>query len=138
MRIKIVLYILSLLVMIVSCNNINEEDLIGTYVESHECFKDSIWILPNGVFMQKVYGRKGDLIYDQKSTWRFNCGQLSINHIYTLPPACENSDTLYPDELQGGFADMKFSNKNGRFAIYLPIFSELDSGFYFYKVKNDK
>lgn len=80
MRKKIVLYILSLLVMIVSCNNINEEDLIGTYVESHECFKDSIWTLPNGVFMQKVYGRNGSLIYDQKSTWRFNCGQLSISY----------------------------------------------------------
>lgn len=31
---------------------------------------------------------------------------------------------------------MKFSNKNGRFAIYLPYFVELDTGIYFYKVSN--
>ena len=131
----IVLYTLSLIVILVSCNNINEEDFIGTYTETHECVKDSIWLLPNGVFMQKVYGRKGKLIYDKKSTWRFNCGKLSIDCIYTLPPACENVDTLYPHELQGGIADMKFSKKDGKFAIYYPVFVELDEGIYFYKIK---
>ena len=133
----IVLYTLSLIVILVSCNNINEEDFIGTYTETHECFKDSIWLLPNGVFMQKVYGRKGKLIYDKKSTWRFNCGKLSIDCIYTLPPACENVDTLYPHELQGGIADMKFSKKDGKFAIYYPVFVELDEGIYFYKISNN-
>lgn len=123
--------------MIVSCNEINEEDIIGTYAETHECFRDSIWLLPNGVFLQKVYDRKGNLIYDKKSTWHYNHGELSINCIYTLPPACEKSDTLYPYELQGGFADMKFSKKGGRFAIYYPFFAELDKGIYFYKVRKD-
>ena len=87
--------------------------------------------------MQKVYGRKGKLIYDKKSTWRFNCGKLSIDCIYTLPPACENVDTLYPYELQGRYADMKFSKKDGKFAIYHPVFVELDEGIYFYKISNN-
>ena len=132
---EIGLYILLLILTITSCNNINEEDVIGVYAENHKCFKDSIWLLPDGRFLQRIYSRKGTLIYEEESRWHLYPDRLRIDCISALPPECEKVDTLYPLELEGGGADLEFYRKKDTFAIYIPVYHELEIGFYFYKVK---
>ena len=133
---KIGLYILLLILTITSCNNINEEDVIGVYTENHKCFKDSIWLLPDGRFLQRIYSRKGTLIYEEESRWHLYPGRLRIDCISALPPECEKVDTLYPLELEGGGADLLFNRKKDTFAIYIPVYIEVEIGFYFYKVES--
>ena len=132
---EIGLYILLLILTITSCNNISEEDVIGAYAENHKNFKDSIWLLPDGRFLQRIYSRKGTLIYEEESRWHLYPDRLRIDCISALPPECEKVDTLYPLELEGGGADLEVYRKKDTFAIYIPVYHELEIGFYFYKVK---
>lgn len=133
---KIGLYTLLLILTITSCNNINEEDVIGVYAENHKCFKDSIWLLPDGRFLQRIYSRKGTLIYEEESRWHLYPDRLRIDCISALPPECEKVDTLYPLELEGGGADLEFYREKDTFAIYIPVYIEVGIGFYFYKVES--
>ena len=106
--------------------------------ENHKCFKDSIWLLPDGRFLQRIYSRKGTLIYEEESRWHLYPDRLRIDCISALPPECEKVDTLYPLELEGGGADLEFYRKKDTFAIYIPVYHELEIGFYFYKVESGK
>ena len=132
---KIGLYTLLLILTITSCNNINEEDVIGAYAENHKCFKDSIWLLPDGRFLQRIYNRKGTLIYEEESRWHLYPDRLRIDCISALPER-EDIDTISPLALEGGGADLLFYREKDTFAIYIPVYHELEIGFYFYKVES--
>lgn len=134
---KAVLCILTIVITLGSCNFYTEQDLIGTYTETHKCFKDSIWLLPNGDFLQKIYGRNGNLIYKAKSKWRIYSDEISIDNLSSLPPKCDDVDTLYQEDLQGGPSSMLVSKRKEGFAIYIPIFIEVEEGIYFYKVESE-